>query len=255
MLIDILQKITDSLTRNELATILYNLIQPNCGHQRSKNTTPPYNELRQILDEQYTMTHIVNLKNASYTADEIIGLLGHLYQYSIISKLNMTNNLQVQPHVILGHGNDGNYIYIYDTFNVFDHLANIIYMNDFKYIMEPVQFVERPRFIDIVSNVLHINEMEKLFAHDKCDQYLAFQIMLQENNATCVTYTDNPSVSSGDTTASVLPQRRSFLQTGIRRSTDTNNADTTQKASTLITLPYLVGYFNYKLTLDNNFRL
>lgn len=181
MLFNILQKINGFLSKKELSKILYSLIQPNCGRVIERTKISPYNELKPMLDEHYTLTFIKSLEEKDYNSNEITGILIHLYQYSHLANINSLASIQLQPAVFLHAEKNGKFILIYETFYVNSRNLNIININDFKFISEPIEFVEKPCEIDVKLQRIDYDKLDVLYCPEKCDQYLAFCLMLTEN--------------------------------------------------------------------------
>lgn len=184
MLVNILKKITTQLSYNDFIHILYKLIQFECGRQLPLIDLYPYNELKPILNEHYTTTVINNLANKIYSHNEIANILGNLYEYSIVSNILNVVNLNSQPHVKLNINQNGEYIYSYKTFNDFDYKAKIRHMNSLQYIKDPMSFIEEKCTIDVTSNSEFLNDMERLYSPEKCDQYLATKTLWNQLTST-----------------------------------------------------------------------
>lgn len=227
MLVDIIKKINTNLTREQLIEILYRLIHFDCGKRLPPTDMKPYNELRPMLNEHYTTTFINNIKDAQYNPSQITSILVHLYRYSIVSNTSNIASLTLQPYVTLNMKADGEYIISYETFNDFDHNAKILHMNDLKYIKEPIEFIEKPCIVDIDSNTDIIDDMEHLYSPEKCDQYIATQMMLRE------------VMSSACSTISQ------------KRNTVPNNMSNKYPRD-MRSLPYYIGYYYYNLKTNNS---
>lgn len=182
MLVDILQRISVPLSRDEFAKILFSLIQSGCGRLTERTEIQPYNQLKPILDENYTLTFIKSLKKSNYSPREIASVLAHLYQYSYVSHINHITCITLQPHVIMSVDANGKYLLSYETFHLNEKKPthNLTFVNNFRFIQEPIQFIEKPCIVDIPQDNLYIQEMEILYSPDRCDQFLAFQLMLAD---------------------------------------------------------------------------
>lgn len=249
MLVDVLQKITTSLSREEFASILFRLIQPDCGRVTTRIEQAPYNELKPFLNEHYTMTVIRNLNAQKYEATNISSILSHLYQYSIVTMNSTVASLQLQPYVTLNMDKSGKYIYTYKTYNQYDHLASIIHMNDFKYITEPIEFIEKPCTVDYNACTLHIDEMELLYSHEKCDQYLAFQMMIQNNSTESSEATKKPQ--AGPTLSAAGTSRRTFNIQQSSRLSAAGSSSFNKTVRSVLSLPFVLGYYYYGLTASD----
>lgn len=238
MLIDILREINEPLTRENFAKILYNLIQPDCAKITEYITQTPYNRLKPILNEQYTLTFIGSLKKAQYDPEYISSILAHLYQYSYVSSIEKYASLQLQPQVNLSVNNDGKYILYYKTFHIENNITSVIYINDFKFITEPIEFVEQPCNVPVPIPWSQTTDLEILYSHEKCDQYLSFQLMLQEADA------GQPNKNS-TTTTSRLPsaQRQARL------------AEINKTSKEIFTRAYWIGYYYYNTNIGEGFYL
>lgn len=238
MLINILQKINDPLSKSELSQILYSLIQPHCGYTKKHvvTTISPYDELKPILNEHYTLYFIQTLKEDNYNPTNISSILIHLYQYSFVANRNFVSDLQLQPYVKLNVKENGKFIYTYETYRVHDKLANILFVNDFSFITEPIEYIEKPCYVNVESMRSNIDEMEILYSPEKCDQYLAFQMMLCENNR----LNDEQQ------------QKANIPSTSAEAEKQKNNK-TTISSRSIFTKHYWVGYYYYGLNHENHY--
>lgn len=218
------------MSHTELSNILYRLIYFECGGNAPVVDLKPYNELRPILNENYTLTLIKNLETRTYEPSEIASILVHVYQYSIVSNNVHVASMQTQPYVTLNMATNGQYIFSYETFNDYDNAARIRHMNDIKYITNPIDYLEKPCFIDTEENDLFIDDLEKLYSPEKCDQYLA-NLMMLKDIATSTTDAVNNSRSVSNTLGAI-----------------------SKKSRDIRTLPYILGYYYYGLGMkDNNY--
>lgn len=228
MLADIISQITEPLDRKTLAEILYSLIQIEYMRPIVKTRTTPYNQLRALLNENYTMVHIRNLTDKTYTVPEIIGILIHLYNYSHIAAQISISCLRLQPHVLLNINDQHQYFFNYKTYEIYQNRnPKFLVMNDLKYIQEPVEFVEKPCTVNDVDS-LHknfIKDMEMLHSTDKCDQYMAFHIMIDTNRR------KSPEVPPEPTNKGVKSRQ--------------SQQEETHPLKTLITKEYWSGYYMY----------
>lgn len=246
MLVDVLQKITHNLTRADFAKVLYALIQSECSRVPERIEFVPYNQLKPILNEHYTLAFIRSLKAEQYTPRDITSVLSHLYQYSYVAGLNSVASVQLQPHVIQNVDAEGRYIYNYETFEIVERLPNFVKLNDFKFISEPVEFIEKPCIVDVESlSDSYLEEMEKLYSYDKCDQYLAFHIMLRENSddgSAPATLSEEASTSAAATTglAGRFSSPDSLASTRQARLTELNKT-----SRSIFSKAYWTGYYYY----------
>lgn len=196
MLVETLQKINKPLSREEFAKILYSLIQPDCGKVQPQLDVEPYSRLRPILNEQFTMTIIRNLSESQYAPAEISGILAHIYKYSIVSNNDVMASYQLQPHVSTFIDNDGKYVLYYETFNE-KKVEGMRYMNDWRYIYQPIEFIEKPCVLPIDERGI---ETDNIFTFEQCDQNAAFRKMAEES------YNQpKPSSSSSSSSSKRLP--------------------------------------------------
>lgn len=212
---DVLRRIKAPLNQDTFASILYNLIKNEGCHKSARIDIEPYNDLRPDLNLHFTMSIIRNMEEPIYPENVICSMLVFLYQYSIVSDIESIACLRLQPHVTLAVAKDGRYVVVYDTFNM--NMVNAInspFMNDFKYIMQPIEFVEKPCHVDTTSNVIQLEEMEKLYTYEKCDQYVCYRLMLcDDNEGGCNTseYKRNPRVQATDKSLSRNYLSKPFL--------------------------------------------
>lgn len=226
MLIDVLQKINRPLSKNDLAEILFTLIYSK-SQDRLRTKIEPYNQLKPLLNEQYTLVFIKSFaKNQDiFGINEICGILVHLYRYSHVSNYSDIACLQLQPHVTVNIDKDGKYYIIYETFDTVKKKERQTYMNDFKYITDPIEYFEKPCIVDIRNNEFDFYDIEKLYSYEKCDQYMAFQIMLAENSSS-----DN-NIQEKQSPANLAKV-------------------SSQLSKNILTKPYLMGYYYYKVGLS-----
>lgn len=233
MLVDILQQVTEPLSRADLAEILFNLIQPDCSRVHSKIEKIPYNQLKPILNEQYTRKFIYSLTEEEYQPSNITSLLIHLYQYSIVTRNERWTSVTLQPQVTINIDTDGKYIINYKTFQFFDIPSPVTYINDFAFISEPIEFINMPCYVDIPNDHVFIRDMEILYSPEKCDQYLAFMMMIGANVRDC-----------GDAASSNNEQNRASTSSlSTRRSTQL--AKTNKTATDVFSRAYWCGYYYY----------
>ncbi|WBR61495.1 hypothetical protein [Drosophila suzukii associated hytrosavirus 1] len=240
MLVDVLQKISSPLTRESFGKILYALIQADCGRQPERIEAVPYNMLKPILNEHYTLTFIRSLRQQQYSAAEIASVLSHLYQYSYVAGLNSIASIQLQPHVLLNVDSVGRYIFNYETYSLEEYIPNVRHINDFKFISEPIQFIEKPCVFDLPRTNEHTEEMENLYSYDKCDQYLAFQLMLSSNSDD-----DNRPSTSRETTG------RGFE--GLSTARQSKVAELSKTSRAIFSKPYWAGYYYYGINQGSGF--
>lgn len=249
MLVDILHKISQSLSRENFARILFHLIHPDCSSQYNKLEDVPYNRLKPILNEQYTLKFINNLNKANYTPEEISGVLIHLYHYSHVSNIKNIACITLQPHVFLGVDKNGKYFYNYETFHLNTTKQNITYLNNIGYVSEPIEFVERPCIVDVKTHDSHIKELELLYDMDKCDQYLAFHMMLGNNNNTQTFGNSGESSATNAASADNQPSTSTGVRTfGLPSTTrDIRAAELNKTSRSIFSRPYWMGYYYYGL--------
>lgn len=247
MLADILHKISEPLSREMFADILFRLINSDCSNTYEKLETIPYNRLKPILNEQYTLKIIQSLEKTNYNTEEISGLLVHLYRYSYVSNIRNVACITLQPHVFLAIDKDGRYFFNYETFNIIKPKNNITFLNNFGYISEPIEFIERPCVVDIKFRDSHIKELELLYDTDKCDQYLAFHMMLSNSSSSSTKTADNTSTPDDDkpsTSAEASSSRIFSLPSATRNARVTELSKTSRD---IFSKAYWMGYYYYGL--------
>lgn len=180
MLVDILQKINKSLPLENFASILYQLINSSCGRISRRIEISPYDQLKPTLDEQYTLKFISSLKKELYFPKEIAGVLIHLYQYSYTSNIESLASVTLQPYVVMNVDKNHNFILNYKRSFIYDYPRNMSIINNFSNISEPIEFLEERCYINIPDDKFYEQEMEIIYSHENCDQYLAFYNMLKE---------------------------------------------------------------------------
>lgn len=235
MLIDILQKITNPLSKKELAEILYSLIYSRCS-DRPRTSREPYNQLKPVLNEQFTLVFIKSLdrNKEQFQPNEISGILVYIYRYSHVSNYSDIACLQPQPHVAINITNDGKYCITYETFDIVGkYKKDVSYMNDFKFISQPIEYIEKPCIVDINRYDYDMDEAENLYSYEKCDQLMAFKIMLAEN-AISSTTTSQSSPSN---------QQRPATSSAMR------NRDLSRTSKNILSKSYLLGYTYYGINL------
>lgn len=236
MLLNILQKINSPLSRVDFARILFALIQRNCDNIIERINIEPYNQLKPILNEHYTLTFIKSLKSSNYSINEVTSILVHLYQYSHVSGINRISSIQLQPYVTLNINENGKYIFNYNTYKIHEGVSNLLTINDFKFISEPIEYIERPCIVDVNTHQMHIDEMEILYSPEKCDQYLAFQLMLSSNNNSPATNTNTQTNRIDINMPSTSRQKR------------VNELNKTSRS--IFTKAYRIGYYYHGLNVN-----
>lgn len=239
MLVDIIQKIDKSLTSVEFSRILYSLIQSCSGYSTTKIDKHPYNELKPILDEDYTLYFIDSLKDNLYDSEKIIAVLIHLYQYSYMCSIHNNSSIQLQPYVQVKQDKEGRYFLLYETYHVLAKNGNIVNIKDFKYIKDPIEFVERPCIVDSKRYELNLDPLHLLFSHDKCDQYIAFNMMLKGNAGYC----------SASSTIQLPYLNKPDEFTRSRRTIQQVN----KMSKDILSKPYFNGYYYYD-NLNTNYK-
>lgn len=242
MLVDILQKIDTPLSKADFAKVLYQLIQPSCGGGAAvvneRASLKPYDLLQPILNEQYTLVFIKSLERKAdqFTAKEISSILAHLYRYSYVSSISSIASLQLQPYVALNFASDGKHMITYETFDVVERRQKDRYLNDFKFIMSPIEFIEKPCVVKIPQPNYNMYDLESLYSYDKCDQYMAFQAMLDENTKALASSSGASSSSSRPSTSSAARLR------------DINRA-----SRFILSRIYLKGFYYYGTNLTGGY--
>lgn len=120
---------------------------------------------------------IRNLRSGSYQAEEIASLLAFFYKYSMISNNEVISTYTLQPHVSLHQDMNGKYLLAYETFNE-KHIEDMRYINDWRYIYYPIEFVEKPCSVPMDERGI---EIDNIFTFEQCDQYAAFRKMAEES--------------------------------------------------------------------------
>lgn len=258
MLINVFKKINKPLLGSDFINIIHYLIQSDYGYLNSKKIEEkPYDELKPMLNEKYSLRFIGSIEiNRSYGPQEIISILAHLYQYSHVSSLEDVAALQPQPYVITSLDKDGKYILKYETFHVYVKTWNNIHIDDPKFISEPIEFIEKPCFINVDLNKPNNSEIAALLSCEKCDQYLAFHAMIRENQPPSTATTAADKTNRGGTqeqnrATSFLPNfdKTIKIPSSITETTTTTTQQsisaTNKTAQSIISKLYWVGYYYY----------
>lgn len=244
MLIDILHKINKPLAKTELAQVLFSLIQPGCDIDKINSTNVyPYTLLQPVLNDNYTCFFIRNLHKDKYTPLEISSLLVHLFRYSLVCNVNSLAAVTLQPRVMMKVGPNGNFVLNYQTFNMYRNSSEILtQINDFSFIEDPIKFIETPCIYQVPKCDTQIDQMDALFSPEKCDQYMAYTLMMaqfapQQNDNQLQQQQQGEGIDMGQARRNRNQQQRQQPQK------DRNKLP----AGQLISLAYLVGYYCYDI--------
>lgn len=237
---EVLRNISVDIDVGDFSQILYNLIVPDDTRAIIPNTTiAPYKNLRPILNENYTKVIIKNLqKEKRITPARQCAILKHLYDYSVISNSHAMKCVTLQPYVNVKKNKEGKYYYSYTTYNRIgtDHL---LFLNDFKYITHPIEFVEKPCFLDVEIDDIDLKDIERLGSFDRCDQYVAHQLLMLEEYS-------QSAASSSSSSLSNSTRRTRTITSDLGKSLPQNASWHT------ISAPYLAGYFYFNQKTKNN---